>query len=784
MNRSNNRFTAPLTSSHWGTYRAQKDAGGRLSLAPFEDDPDPSPIGPGMLEVRDGPLRITGPAIRRSWLEKGAGSAGARRGSEPFVQVSWDEAEQLIAGELNRVKRDFGNEAIFGGSYGWASAGRFHHAQSQLKRFLNLAGGYTSAVNTYSYAAAEVMIPHVLGSFRDHLYRSTAWSHIIGNTRLFVAFGGVPLKNGQIAQGGGGRHIQRISLRAAVDAGVKFVDIAPLSSSFARETGAKWIAPRPCTDTALILGLCTELVRRNLLDRPFLETYTYGYDRFEDYLTGATDGVVKSAEWAAELCGIAAEDIRDLARDMAGQRTMISVSWSLTRQQYGEYPFWAAIALAAMLGQIGLPGGGICFGYSAVNSVGNGLGPLPRAAFPQGTNPVGSFIPVARIADMLLNPGGKFQYDGKPYTYPDIRLIWWAGGNPFHHHQDLWRLKRAWAKPDTVIVNDWCWNASAKHADIVLPCTTTVERRDLALTPRDDHLVSMSPLARPVGLAKDDHDIFLSIAERMGFAQDFSAGRSPEDWQALLYDDTRIAFKLHGVDIPAYEDFLERGYFRLKNPQPDAVMLADFRANPLKSSLNTPSGRIEIFSDVVAGYNLPDFPGHPFWVPPSEWLGRAETSELHLITHQPSGKLHSQLDHAPLSRNRKLNGREVVKMNPEDAQARGIQDGDMVRIHTPRGACLASAKRTRNVRKGVLIMETGAWFDPAPDRDTPGICLHGNPNAVTRDLPTSALAQGPAANTCLVRIEKTAQSFPDRAAFKPPEIIEYRRCSEKNDVAD
>ena len=165
---SNNRSTDPLTSSHWGTYRARKDAVGRLSLVPFEDDPDPSPIGSGMLEVRDGPLRITGPAIRRSWLEKGAGAAGERRGLEPFVQVSWEEAERRIAEELARVKRNFGNEAIFGGSYGWASAGRFHHAQSQLKRFLNCAGEHTSSVNTYSYAAAEVMIPHVLGSFRDH----------------------------------------------------------------------------------------------------------------------------------------------------------------------------------------------------------------------------------------------------------------------------------------------------------------------------------------------------------------------------------------------------------------------------------------------------------------------------------------------------------------------------------------------------------------------------------------------------------------------------------------
>ena len=352
-----------------------------------------------------------------------------------------------------------------------------------------------------------------------------------------------------------------------------------------------------------------------------------------------------------------------------------------------------------------------------------------------------------------------------------------GGGNPFHHHQDLWRLKQAWAKPDTIIFNEWCWTASAKHADIVLPCTTPVERRDLALTPRDDHLVSMSPLADPVGQARDDHDIFLSIAERMGFAQAFNDGRSPQDWQASLYDDTRAALKRRGVEIPAYEDFLAMEYFRLTSPQPKTVMLSDFRNNPLRSPLNTPSGKIEIFSEVIAGYNLPDFPGYPVWTAPSEWLGKAEGTELHLVTHQPSSKLHSQLDHAPLSRNRKLNGREVVKINPEDAAARGIQDGDAVRIYTVRGACLASAKLTDNVRKNVLIMQTGSWFDPAPDGS--GVCVHGNPNAVTPDRPTSALAQGPGANTCLVRIEKAPPPCPDRAAFEPPEII----CRDRSETA-
>ena len=164
----------------------------------------------------------------KSWLENGPGAATEKRGVEPFVRVSWDEAERLVADDLNRVRNAFGNEAIFAGSYGWASAGRFHHAQGQLHRFLNCIGGYTKSVNTYSFAAAEVVVPHVLGSYRDYVYVATSWRSIAENSDLFVAFGGVPLKNGQIGQGGVGRHCQRDGVLAAANAGVEFVNISPL----------------------------------------------------------------------------------------------------------------------------------------------------------------------------------------------------------------------------------------------------------------------------------------------------------------------------------------------------------------------------------------------------------------------------------------------------------------------------------------------------------------------------------------------------------------------------
>jgi biotin/methionine sulfoxide reductase len=253
----------------------------------------------------------------------------------------------------------------------------------------------------------------------------------------------------------------------------------------------------------------------------------------------------------------------------------------LTRQDHGEQAFWATITVAAMLGQIGLPGGGFGFGYSAVNHVGGQFTILPFAAFPQGKNPISDFIPVARISDLLLHPGERFDFDGKVYEYPDIRLMYWAGGNPFHHHQDLNRMMQAWQKPDTIIVHEWCWNSLAKRADIVLPCTTPLERQDIAMTPRDPYLVSMSKLTDPYGKSKNDYHIFAGIARLMGAEADFTKNRSELDWQRKIYDETRDKSAKLGVEIPEYDQLLEDGWFKVDPPTEPIVMLRDFRADPV-----------------------------------------------------------------------------------------------------------------------------------------------------------------------------------------------------------
>ncbi len=762
----------PLTSSHWGTYRANADHGEVKELLAFEEDTDPSPIGPGILNVQHGPTRIDAPMIRKSYLDGGPGSRPERRGVDPFVEVSWDEANTLVAEELNRVRNTFGNSAIFGGSYGWASAGRFHHAQSQLHRFLNCIGGYTRSKFTYSFAAAEAIVPHILGSFRAYLDTCTSWDSINNNTELFVCFGGVPLKNGQISQGGTGNHIQRNGLLSASTSNIQFVNISPIKSDLLNDVGGDWLPIRPGSDVALMLALAHTLHTEQLSDQSFLNRYTKGFERFSPYLLGRSDGVEKNPEWAAEITQIPADTIRSLARRMAANRTMISVSWSLTRQDHGEQPYWAAITLASMLGQIGLPGGGFGFGYSAMNYVGGQFTILPCASFPQGSNPVENFIPVARITDLLLHPGEPFEFDGVTYQYPDTKLIYWAGGNPFHHHQDINLLLQAWQKPDTVIVNEWCWNSLAKRADIVLPCTTTLERQDIAMTPRDPYVVHMSKLVEPYEQSRNDFEIFAGIAAVMGVADEFTQGRDQLQWQRWIYDTTVQRAADAGIDIPDYDQFRDAGWFKLDAPPEPTVMLSDFRSNPESYPLTTPSGKIEIYSETVANFGYEDCPGHPTWLEPYEWLGNAEKRyPLHLITNQPVNKLHSQLDHGSHSIASKVAGREPLSIHPNDAASRGLTDGDVVRLFNDRGACLGGVKVDDSLRPGVVQMSTGAWYDPEDPLQTGSLCKHGNPNVLTRDKGTSKLGQGPSAHTCLIQVERYRSTPPEVTAHEPPNII-------------
>jgi len=758
------------TASHWGVYEIARDADGTPRIAPLTGDPDPSPIGLYQLDPALLESRVVRPAVRRSWLEGGPGAATELRGEEPFVEVSWDRALDLVAAEVERVRRDHGNESIFGGSYGWASAGRFHHAQSQVHRFLNCAGGYVRHTESYSLGAAHVIMPHIVGGMHDLMSQHTTWDVMAANTELFVTFGGVPAKNAQSSPGGAGHHRVKPGLRAMAAAGVRFINIGPCSDNLDPACQAEWIACRPNSDTALMLACAWQLVADDRHDKEILARCCVGFERFLPYLLGESDGIAKTPRWAEALTGVPAARIETLAREMAQSRTMLNIAWALQRAHHGEQPFWMLVTLAAMLGQIGLPGGGFGVGYGPANTMGTPHRRLPGPTLPQGANPVTAYIPVARIADMLLNPGAGFSHNGKALTYPDIRLVCWAGGNPYHHHQDLNRLQRAWQKPETIVVNEPYWTATAKRADIVLPVTTTLERNDIGYASQEGLIVAMKQVRAPHGESRSDFDIFTALAERLGFAEAFAEDRDEATWLAHLYEETRGRWADQGVTVPAFQDFWDAGLVDLSEHRRSHVMFEAFRTAPAEHPLATPSGRIEIFSETVDAFGLSDCAGHPIWRAPREWLGspgRAADS-LHLVSDQPERKLHSQLDPSPHSQAGKRQGREPLYMNPADAAARGIADGDLVEVYNARGSCLAAVVITDAVMPSVVRMATGAWYDP--QRDGPE--KHGNPNALTLDIGASSLSQGCAAQTCLVQIRGPVNTAPQIGAFDPPPFAE------------
>jgi biotin/methionine sulfoxide reductase len=752
-------------TSHWGVFSARWQDG-KLDVVPYGGDPDPNGIignFPGALHHR---ARITQPMVRRGWLENGPGPSD-RRGRDEFVPMAWEDVLDRLGGELGRVRDAHGPGAIFGGSYGWSSAGRFHHAQSQLHRFLNTAlGGYVRSVNSYSAGASGVLVPHILGDYEDLTKHNVTFDQIAEHSELVLAFGGMALKNSMVAGGSVSQHVERPAMEAARARGCEFVLVGPLRGDLPDGAGAEWIANIPGSDTALMLALVHTLVSEGLHDQAYLDRYTTGWPVFLRYLLGEADGQPKDAAWAAPLTGLSADAIRSLARRLPGKRVLVVVAHSLQRAEHGEQPVWMGAVLAAALGQIGLPGGGYGYALGAIAYYGRRNNAVPSPTLPQGANGVANYIPVARIADMLLNPGTAYRYNGQTRTYPDIRLVYWVGGNPFHHHQDLNRLRQAFGRLDTLVVHELAWTATARHADIVLPCTMTLEREDIGSNTNDPLMVAMHRITPPWGEARDDYDIFSDLARRLGRETAFTEGRTTRQWLEHLYHRTARAMKKQGHAAPSFDEFWQAGTLTLPQKPDDGGKLRHFYADPDGHKLSTPSGKIEVYSSTIAGFGEADCPGHP------AWLGGENVptpdAPLFLVANQPATRLHSQLDFGGHSSESKHRGREQACMHPDDAAPRGIKDGDIIRLFNDRGACLAAVRLTDGVRVGVVQLPTGAWYDPADPEDDKPLCVHGNPNVLTKDVGTSNLAQGCTGQLTMVQVERFDGNLPPIQAYDPP----------------
>ncbi|HLJ58150.1 MAG TPA: molybdopterin-dependent oxidoreductase [bacterium] len=755
-----------LTNAHWGLFNAEVVGGRLMRTLPFAKDPHPNPMVTVMPDLLYTSNRVKYPMIREGFYRNRSRSDTAGRGVEPFVRVSWDEALGIVADELRRVKMQYGNRAIFGGSYGWQSPGRLHGASQAMQRLLVLLGGYVYYVNTYSAPTLPVISPHVVG---DASPKASAWPSLIKNSQLVVMFGYDPFVNAEVLSGDGG-HLVMDFVRQLRDAKIPVVSVNPLETDTDQFLKPQHIAIRPNTDTALMLGLAHVLYTENLHDRAFLDKYTVGFDKFADYLSGKADGQPKSPEWAAPITDVPVETIRALARRMAKSRTVLMGGYPLQRAVHGEQPVWMMITLSAMLGQLGLPGGGVQIDFPS--RVGAPLGTAPAVpGLTTGTNPVKDFVPVNMWTDMLLNPGKTIDYDGQKVTYPDIKLVYWAGGNPFHHAQNVNRVVQAWQRPEVTIVHEYAWTATAKHADIVLPATTTLERNDIVGTSR--FIAAMPQIVPPLFEARDDFDICAALAGRLGVGAQYTEGKEDEmAWLRQFYATAQQQAKARGLAMPEFDAFWQQGYleFSVTDAANQLVGYAEFRADPVNHPLGTPSGKIEIYSEAIAGFKYDDCPPHPTWLAPDEWLGSEKTARypLHLLSPHPKDRLHSQLDQTRLRERYEVAEREPIWINPSDAAARGIANGDVVRVFNNRGQTLAGAVVTARTRRGVVAMHEGGWYDPLTPGQLGTLDRHGSINAVSTDAPNSKLSDGNPSHSALVQIEKYVGMPPTITAFAPP----------------
>lgn len=732
---------------HQGPVETQiNDEGVVHSVSYLEEDfMKPCVEGAGYRSRTYAPARIKYPMKRKGWEPGNPSPEG--RGKDEFVRISWDEAASLVADEYERIRDEYGDEAVFAGSYGWQSKGSLGNAIASLHRLLNLTGGYIDDSETYSTAAMRVSAPYTYGTHWPPLNNAV---DVKQNSDLVVWWATDPEVLGDIwSESTHSKFIQDLD-----EEGVDQIHINPKVTESQLVTDAEHIPIRQNTDTAMMAAVCHTLLEEDLHDQEFLDEYTVGFEDFKQYILGGEDGQPKTPEWAEEITEVPADSIRDLARRMANNRTFITMGWVLQRMDHGEQPVRMLGALGAMLGQIGLPGGGVNYAFLeeglGLTSF-DGTGP---GGFPVPSNPLGgeqmsdSSIPVAHIAEMLKNPGGEYQYDGGTWTYPDIELVHWAGGNPFSHHQDTNDLLEAWRKPETIIVNEINWTATAEHADIVLPAVTRMEAPDIASWGRAV-FANQQPI-EPLFEAKDDYEIHRLIAEEMGVGMLYTEGNSRMDWIESFYEAT---------DVPmSFDEFWEEeGYYLYDLTGEPSSAWEDWREDPNENPMDTPSGLLEITSSQLEEYDLDDCPATPKWIEPGEWLGADKASEypFHLSTPHPRRRLHSQFDNVPLLRKHmKVANREPVWINAQDAEEKGIEDGDVVRVWNDRGQTLAGAIVTERMKPNHVALSYGSWWEPEEPGETGSLGLDGNANLLTKDNHTSSLAQGPDVDSQLVNIEK------------------------------
>jgi anaerobic dimethyl sulfoxide reductase subunit A len=663
------------------------------------------------------------------------------RGAGQFRRISWDEAIDLIASNLKRVVDRYGPGAVFV-HYASGNEGAINGA-SAARRLMSLMGGYLGYYNSYSSACLNYTAPFITGLRDTSSYQTLPYS------KLIILNGFNPAET--IFETNSNYYLARAKAE-----GAKVVVIDPRLSETAATFADQWLPLKPTTDTALFVGMAQVVISEQLHNRSFLDKYCIGFDEehmpkgvppglsFLSYVMGAADGIPKTPEWAEPITGIEANVIRSIAREYATIKpAQLIQGLGPQRHAYGELSVRAGITLACMTGNLGILGGGWGGGDG-----GRGLG-LPVGSLPTGQNPIKTKIPVFLWTDAILRGTELTEADGVkngPLT-SSIKYIFNIAGNTLvNQHADINRTIRI-LRDDTacefIVVSDHFMTPSARFADVLLPGDHSLERNDIGFPwSGEKYIVFGNKVVDPPFEAKSDYWWVSQVAERLGIGQQFTEGKTQEDWLKQIVAEARIA----DPGFPTYDQLSQAGFYR-EDPVPYVAFQNEI-SDPAKYPFKTPSAKIEIFSKTLYDMNHPGIPGVPkyikAWEGPEDPLARKYP--LQCIGPHFKRRTHSTFDASPWLEEADP---QVMWISSQDAAVRGIEDGDRVKVFNHRGALMIAARVTKRIRPGVVSIPQGAWYTP----DKNGVCQRGCVNILTSQRPTP-LAHGNAQHTILVEVEK------------------------------
>ncbi|NLC27975.1 MAG: molybdopterin-dependent oxidoreductase [Campylobacteraceae bacterium] len=754
-------------ASHFGAFYAHVQDGKIIDISPQESDKNPGSLTKALMDRNYSNTRIKYPYVRKSYLE-GEKDNAKLRGNDTFVRVSWNEVTKLVAEKIKTTP----SENIYNATYsGWSHSGTVHSCPSLCGKFFNtVKGGAVGTYGEYSNGAAGPTNPGIVGDMEVYSLQ-TAHEQILENTEVYVMWGADLFKTNKIDYSVANRKNDQYYFKYK-KSNIKFISIDPIMTETAKMFDAEWIKIRPNTDVAMMLGMMYHLYKTKLYDKKFVEKYTDGFDKFLPYLLGETDNIPKTPKWASDITTVPEETIEELAETFVKSKTFLAGNWAMQRAQYGEQADWGLITLAAMIGQIGTPGGG--FGFSMHYSGGGqaAAGKRTPPGFAQGRNRVSTSIPASRISEALLNPGKTIDFKGNKITYPKIELMYIAGCNIVGHHPDTNELIEALKTLDTFIVQEPWWTPTAKMGDIVLPASTTLERNDIAYggSYSGDYVYAMKKAVDNPFEAKGDYEIFSLLAKEFGdkVYKKYTDDKSEMDHIRDFYA------KSDAAKIKSFEEFWESGFVKFEIPESayKYVRHSAFRSDPQANKLSTESGKIQIFSQKYDDYNYTHFKGHVTWFEPDEYLGSkiVDKYPLHVLSPHPTFRLHSQLDNVWIKNAYKVANREPVRLNPKDARKYGIENGDIVEVYNNRGSLLAGAVVIEDIMEGVIAIEEGAWYSPEDAAVKNSRCNSGHVNVLTSSRPSSQMAQATTANTTLAGIRKASGKIIPNSAYSLPKL--------------